>query len=117
MFHFIFLIRIWIGRIQTDEPVHQGNHDEDHRERKNHPKIFEFTSATEMNREIEQQVGAEGEKERNTPESKNGNPGFRFRSSRYHGPYGSVDFLIFRIARDFHLLDATVPFFGLNRKS
>ena len=63
MFHFIFLIRIWIDRIQTDEPVRQRNHDEDHRERKNHPEIFEFTSATEMNREIKQQIGAEGEKE------------------------------------------------------
>ena len=31
--------------------------------------------------------------------------------------YSIIDFLIFRIARDFHLLDATVPFFGLNRKS
>ena len=104
MFHFIFLIRIWIRRIQTDEPVRQGNHDEDHRERKNHPKIFEFTSATEIDREIEQQVGAEGEKERNTPESKNRNPGFCFRSSRYHGPWGSGDFLIFGIVRDFQNL-------------
>ena len=72
MFHFIFLVRNWIGRIQTDEPIRQRNNDEDHRERKNHPEICEFTSATEMNREIEQQVGAEGEKERNTPEIKIG---------------------------------------------
>ena len=117
MFHFVFLIRIWIGRILTNEPVYQRNHDEDHRERKNHPKIFQFTSATEMNREIEQQVGAVGEKKRNTPESKNGNPGFCFRSSRYHGSYGSGDYLIFRIARDFRLLDATAHFFDLKRKS
>ena len=111
MFHFIFLIRIWIGWIQTDEPVRQRNHDEDHRERKNHPEIFEFTSATEMNREIKQQVGCEGEKERNTPESKNGNPGFCFRSSQYHGPYESEEFLIFRITQDWRLLDATAQFF------
>ena len=111
MFHFIYLIRIWIGRIQTDEPVRQRNHDEDHRERKNHPEIFEFTSATEMNREIEQQVGAEGEKERNTPESKNRNPGFCFKSSRYHGSYESEEFLIFRITQDWRLLDATAQFF------
>ena len=111
MFDFIYLIRIWIGRIQTDEPVRQGNHDEDHRKRKNHPEIFKFTSATEMNREIEQQVGAEGEKERNTPESKNRNPVFCFKSSRYHGPYESEEFLIFRITQDWRLLDATAQFF------
>ena len=111
MFHFIYLIRIWIGRIQTDEPVRQGNHDEDHREWKNHPKIFESTSATEVNREIEQQIGAEGEKERNTPESKNRNPGFCFKSSRYHGSYGSEEFLFFRITQDCRLLDVTAQFF------
>ena len=60
-----------------------------------------------MNREIEQQVGCEGEKERNTPESKNRNPGFHFRSSRYHGPYESEEFIIFRINQDWRLLDAT----------
>ena len=107
MFHFIYLIRIWIGRIQTDEPGRHRNHDEDHRERKNHPEIYEFTSATEMNREIKQQVGAEGEKERNTPESKNRNQGFCLKSSQYHSSYESEEFLIFRITQDCRLLDAT----------
>ena len=99
---------VFVLMLSGDEYLRDGKalkeYLEDHREWKNHPKIFKFTSATEMNREIKQQVGAEGEKERNTPESKNGNPGFCFRSSRYHGPYGSGDFLIFGIVRDFQNL-------------